>query len=397
MDLVVFLDHRFWKHPDGTIWTKTVHGYSYWQRYLEVFPRVRVVSRVIALAASDEGSGSLAERVDGPGVTVQSLGDYVGQLQVVLAARRSTALIDDVLRGRPAVIVRASSHTGYLASRVLLARRMAFGVEVVNDPDELFAAGRHGTWLSPLIRIAMTRNTRRLCRSAVSVSYVSRTVLPVKYPASRSAFVTSYSSVELADDAFVGNGSLERYFRRNPELVTVASLDQPLKGVDILIRAVAVCAAAGMPVTLTVVGDGRLRSIYERLAADLGISRVVRFPGAVPGPIRVREFLDRATLFVLASRSEGLPRVVIEAMARGLPCICTDVGAVREVLAAAWLVPPQDSGALGRRIVAALSSQRELARAAATNLLRARTFRASELQARRIEFCKALAESSRQG
>src|ERR1043166_5635017 len=104
------------------------------------------------------------------------------------------------------------------------------------------------------------------------------------------------------------------------------------KAPDVLIRAVAQCVAAGFDLTLHVVGDGKHRPELEQLASALGVSDRVIFLGLLPAGAAVRERLDRSDLFVLASRCEGLPRAMVEAMARSLPCIGSTIGGIPELL-----------------------------------------------------------------
>jgi glycosyltransferase involved in cell wall biosynthesis len=94
------------------------------------------------------------------------------------------------------------------------------------------------------------------------------------------------------------------------------------KNFALLIRAFASQAGAGD--TLTIAGDGPERSALERLAQDLGVADRVIFPGHLTS---TDELLSEADVFVLSSDYEGLPAVLIEAMAAGLPIVTTDCSA----------------------------------------------------------------------
>ena len=143
-------------------------------------------------------------------------------------------------------------------------------------------------------------------------------------------FTTCYSSTDLSLEDYVKR---PKEYRRpiQPRLVFVGSLAQMYKGQDVLIRAVGLLKERQLPVELKILGAGRHRLELERLVRSLSLDGAVRFLGELPGAA-VREELDNATLMVLPSRTEGLPRVVIEAMARALPCIATSVGGIPELL-----------------------------------------------------------------
>src|SRR5205809_1714074 len=119
---------------------------------------------------------------------------------------------------------------------------------------------------------------------------------------------------------------------------------------------------------MVIVGSGGYQAQLEARAAALGIGTRVQFRGQLAAAEAVRAELDRADLFVLPSRQEGLPRAMIEAMARGLPCIGSTVGGIPELLAAEDMVPPNDASALARKIREVLADPSRLARMSVRNL-----------------------------
>jgi glycosyltransferase involved in cell wall biosynthesis len=123
------------------------------------------------------------------------------------------------------------------------------------------------------------------------------------------------------------------------------------KGFDLLIRAFRAAAGSTRELKLVIVGEGPEAQTLRDLAAQLGLGARVSFPG------RVRELsrlLKCAVAFILPSRYEGFPNVLLEALASGVPCVATDCpGATREILgdgAYGILVPPEDPSALAEAI-----------------------------------------------
>jgi glycosyltransferase involved in cell wall biosynthesis len=133
-----------------------------------------------------------------------------------------------------------------------------------------------------------------------------------------------------------------------------------LKGVDVLIAAVAQLAREGRRVTATIVGEGPDRAAFEQAALPLG--ETVRFAGALPA----RAAFARGRLLIVPSRAESLPYVVLEAVAAGKPLIASNVGGIPEIFGpdAASLVSPGDPAARARAIWVALENPQDVAAAA---------------------------------
>ena len=226
-----------------------------------------------------------------------------------------------------------------------------------------------------------TTQMRRQCLGARAVLYVSEG-LSLAYPARPDANVIVCSDADLAADAFVRDARCHTG-PPVPSLVCVGSLEHDIKGVSVLIDACGRLAREQPEIELAIVGGGRLRPAFERQADRAGLGERVRFLGTLPAGAAVREQLDRATLFVLPSRTEGMPRALLEAMARGLPCVGSAVGGIRELLPAEDTVPPGDSKALARLIATVLRDPGRLDRMSGRGLATAGRFAEAELAPRR--------------
>ena len=114
--------------------------------------------------------------------------------------------------------------------------------------------------------------------------------------------------------------------------------------------------------TLTIVGGGPERDRLEQLSHELALDRSVSFRGEA----NPAADLEGARMFLLSSRSEGFPRVVLEALSAGLPVVCTDVGGVAEIGGSAVRIAPVgDDKALAAHVLDWLQDPRALADATA--------------------------------
>jgi colanic acid/amylovoran biosynthesis glycosyltransferase len=104
-----------------------------------------------------------------------------------------------------------------------------------------------------------------------------------------------------------------------------------VKGQAVLLEAVALLTERGIPVNVVMAGEGPEREGLEGLAASLGLGDRVAFPGAV-GQDDIHALYASATIFCLPSFAEGIPGVLMEAMAMGLPVISTRITGVPELV-----------------------------------------------------------------
>ncbi|MCT7376938.1 glycosyltransferase family 4 protein [Chelativorans salis] len=148
-------------------------------------------------------------------------------------------------------------------------------------------------------------------------------------------------------------------------IIAAGRLDKQ-KGFDLLLQAFRSVADDLATVTLTIFGEGPERQALERQARDLGLTERVSMPGVTTSPA---EWISKGDVFVLSSRFEGFPNVLLEALAAGIPTVAFDCPwGPSDILKneVGLLIPPGDVVQLGnamRRLVADAALRCKLAEA----------------------------------
>jgi glycosyltransferase involved in cell wall biosynthesis len=138
-------------------------------------------------------------------------------------------------------------------------------------------------------------------------------------------------------------------------IIGTAGRLSPEKGHEYLIGAMPYVLAAKKDAVLLVFGDGPLRNDLTRLAEKAGCGNSIHFLGFVPD---FSSFLENIDLFVLPSLIEGLPNVLLEALAAAKPVVATAVGGVPDIVVngeTGVLIPPGDSRQLAEAMIRLLS------------------------------------------
>lgn len=353
-------------------------GYDAWAPFRDAFGKVIVVARVEEGFTSDDGP-----LVEGEGVTVEPLPYYAGLKQVPLGvmrvrrAFRGLGARGDVFVGRIPELI---SVIGMFHARRIAARRMMM---LVADPS-VFA--QHlprpiGTAVGSLANMLV----RSLVRQAQAVSYVSQRHFQELFPPSPGIPTIGRSNVILSD-GWIASAAREEPRQGTPNLISIGSLEHAAKGFDFLIRVLDDLRRRGTLARLTIVGSGRLQPDLVDLAAKLDVS--VTFTGQVHDREVLKSYLDDADIYVSGSRSEGLPRASIEAMARALPVVTTDAGAAREIADPPFVTDVDDVAAFSEAVECLIQEHETYARQSRLGLERVGWIKESADPARLTEFLR---------
>jgi starch synthase (maltosyl-transferring) len=320
--------------------------------------RTRFTPVVYCLASRPaDDAPSLVPALEGAGVEVHCLG-----------ARRAWQLFPTVRRlgrllasQRPDLVQTFLFHAnlvGRLAARRAGVPRVVSGIRVA-EPRR---------WHAWAERLTAGRVDRYVCVSRAVADFAARRM---KLDPDKLRVIPNGIDVRPYEEARpAGPDSLGLPPGRR--LVTCVGRLDLQKGVDLLVESAGRWLARVPDCDLLLVGRGPLESRLRERCRAVGIAGRVVFPG---WRADVPAVLAASRLAVLPSRWEGMPNILLEAMAAGLPVVATDVAGVREVLgplADAQVVPPEAPEALTQRIVRLLTDPDHAAKLGQKNRERVR-------------------------
>ena len=239
-------------------------------------------------------------------------------------------IIAMIWKRRPDVVFSTLGHLNLALAllRPLLPRHPRYIARESSIVSQVLAAYRNPRLWRWMYRRFYGNHDVIVCQSQVMLDDL---VANHAFPRERTVLIHNPVDVERARRLAAETGpDNDPAFKKNldgVQLVATGRLAHP-KGFDLLIEALALLDAA--QIRLTILGEGPLRACLERLAYTRGVADRVRFAGFQENPYA---YFARANAFVLSSRFEGFPNVVLEALACGTPVIATPaLGGTRKIL-----------------------------------------------------------------
>ena len=397
MKILVATDAHIYKTPDGKYWTPAIYGYSFWQRFLNVFDEVRIVARTKNINILNKNY----LKVDGPGVEIFPIPFYQGPKELIKVYFKIKKRLKNVEKGCDVALLRMPSQTSNMVYRMIKGK-LPIGGEIVYDPyDDLF--NKNNSFYIRLIDRIISFQLKNFCRKANGISYVTEKTIQKHYPSkaqiqgnSKKYFETYYSTITLQEEAFCKPTFFKEKNKINISISDV-SMNSDRKGEPILLKAISKVRKLGYDVNAIIIGDGMKKSEFEKLARELEISDYVTFTGRLSSSDLVREVLKKSDMYVFPTQAEGLPRGILEAMAIGLPVLSTPVGGIPELLEEKYLFNPLDVDSLVNKICHLFNNQKEMYEMSLKNYNKALEYKNSVLQQRRDEFYRKLIEVEMEG
>lgn len=371
---------------NGKYYAANQEGYDFFQRYLRVFEQLRIVCRCKEETPIKSSRIPLVDKR----IEVVRITDFHRPKQYATKYFQVGREVKNAVVGCDCAVFRLPSTVAFRVWESFKKTKLPYACEIVYDAKDGIAASTN--FINKLLWVKIHNDMQKACNAAVGVSCVTEHYLQQRYFTKvKDGFSSHYSSLSLTKDFY----TRAREYPAN-KTFTIAHVAKQVafngrKGINQIIEALARLKKKGIIVNASFAGKDYNDGIekLKQYAQSVGVGNQVNFLGFVSRE-ELSQLLDTSDLYVMPTKAEGLPRVIIEAMAKGLPCISTPVSGNPELLSEHYLVDYYDVATLADRIEELVSKKALYEKASADNYNNSLKYEASLLQARRDEFYSKL-------
>lgn len=354
--VALIADNHFIYTKDGGVYVNGTYTKQYLSRFTSNFDKVIVIARGRQQDFSDDLM-KLRES-GGDGVTFEFLDDFKGISEYIRKKRNIRKQINNVLNNVDAIFVRMPCILTTVALSSAQKKNIPIMIDIGADPETIYE-GVSNKFITFLLSKYLKYVCKQSCLKANGVSYVTQKILQNKYPCtalvkgvSTNYFTASISNVDISHDFFYEDREYMNLYN-NVKLLHISN-NIPQKSGKGHIEALEVLGnlrKQGIKAELTFLGDGEGVSYLKEFAKQLGVLEYVSFIGRVADRHDYRNYMLNADIFIFPSHSEGLPRVLLEAMATGLVCVTSNVDGIPEIIDANDIFAYDDIKGMASRII----------------------------------------------
>lgn len=374
------LNNKYYVGPTGILFIK---------RYLTAFDKITLAIRTNTVQ-NEEELGKINNPIPNENVTIIPMPFFQGPKQYAKVYFKVKKMAKMAARNCDLAILRLPSTTGFAIWHYLMIYRKPYATEVVFDCHDAYESAT--SFVEKILWSLMHKKQVKACNYAIGVSCVTGKYLQGHYfPLKTNAITTHYSSIELPPEYYHESRSFPE--SNSVSIIHVANQVElnSRKGHRELIQILTHIRKRGIDAHLIFVGESYKNGIEQLslMAKKYNVDRYIEFTGYVQKD-KLRQLLLKAHVAVLPTKAEGLPRVIIEAMALGLPCITTPVSGNPELIDTELLIPYNDIEGFCNVLIRLFSDQHFYEEQSKTNFNRSLQYSTNILNPRRTRFYENL-------
>jgi len=365
-------------------------GFILIQRYLNIFDKLRLAVRIKNIYTKEQLVKN-AVLCENEKVEFLPIPFFQGPVEYSKQYLKVKKVLLKAADGCDAAVLRLPSTIAFACLSTLFFKKIPYGVEIVANPYELKKGSNNIVYIA--LMSVWHYQLKKACRCANAVSYVTKNNLQELYPTSTHNYLTHYSSIEMDNSFFYRPRILNS--NKKIRIAHVSSqIKTHTKGHMTVLETVRLLKDKGFDIKARFAGEGEYTNFFTNKAKELDILEQIEFVGALNRK-ELNEFLKNSNIMIFPSTSEGLPRVLIEAMATGLPCLSTPVGGIPELLDDNLLFNPNDSVSFANKTAEIFSNNELYNQLSEQNYNRALEFEKKTLDKKRDEFYNYLYKLSK--
>lgn len=380
--MITFInDHPFLFEDENNVFTSGTLDSLVWDRFTSNFGPLTVIGRGIKL----ENSNHSHKRSSIANVQFDLFFQIKGGADYYRYEKQIKEKLLPYILNSEFIVLRLPSTLGIIASKLCISHNKKYIIEVVGCPfDSLWF---YGGIASKILAPIHAYNNKKAIAGASAAVYVTEQYLQKKYPnpnpqinASNVVIDDFEEAVCLNHLALLSNNSSVK------NIGLIGNVEVIYKGYETLFKALKLVRSK---VKLHIVGGGKIDWISS-LIEKYGLSESVVLRGRINGRTEMFDFLDQLDLYVQPSYTEGLPRGVIEAMARACPVVASNVGGIPELISSDFLYSPKDFNRLAMLIDSVAEDVPKLQTMAHQNFLKSKAYSIENIQQKRNSFFKEI-------
>lgn len=372
-------DHKFYNH-ENKVYSKVQFGQEFWDRYLNHIDQISIASRLYDMNKEDSKNIDFYNLSSREEVSFLKA-NFNKKIFLKNNQKFEQINLSELVSSHEKIIVRLPSTIGNYVAIEAIKQKKEFAVELVGDPWDALINLKSiiGKMYAPI----MYMKTKYIVKRAKQVLYVTDNYLQKRY-INNGLNNTNASNVNIH---FIDEKINKK--RNDTNIINIGLIGylSTYKGIDTAIKSLYLLNKNEEFVfKLNILGTGK-KEKYIKLAKKYQMSKNLSIQTLPTGP-PVYEWLDNMDIYIQPSKTEGLPRGLIEAMSRGLPAVGTNVGGIPELLNSKFIIKKGDSKGLAKVINELILNDRLYHECSVENIKKAFEYDYKIINSKRFNFYK---------